>query len=69
MHTYALVCPETRQSALVDPGADPETLAEMLAGTTPIAIYLAHIHPDHVGALAEQQSAQRSTALAPTAYD
>lgn len=51
MNTYVMVCPHTRQSVLFDPGAEPETLAEMLAGTTPIAILLTHTHPDHVGAL------------------
>src|SRR3712207_3595275 len=53
MNTYALVCPATRQSVLIDPGADPETLVEMLDGTTPIAILLTHTHPDHIGALDE----------------
>lgn len=51
MNTYALACPHTGQSVLIDPGADPETLMEMLAGTQPIAILLTHTHPDHVGAL------------------
>ena len=48
MNTYALICPETRQSVLFDPGADPDTLAEMVANTTPVAILLTHTHPDHV---------------------
>jgi hydroxyacylglutathione hydrolase len=55
MNAYALACPHTGQSVLIDPGADPETLMEMLAGTQPIAILLTHTHPDHVGALQEMR--------------
>jgi glyoxylase-like metal-dependent hydrolase (beta-lactamase superfamily II) len=51
MNTYALVCPHTRASVLIDPGADTAALQELLAGTTPVAILLTHTHPDHVGAL------------------
>lgn len=56
MNTYALVCPHTNESVLIDPGADPEALAEMLAGSTPVAILLTHTHPDHIGALEEMRS-------------
>jgi glyoxylase-like metal-dependent hydrolase (beta-lactamase superfamily II) len=55
MNSYALVCPTTRQSVLIDPGADPETLMAMLADTTPISILLTHTHPDHIGALDEMR--------------
>jgi len=55
MNTYALVCPETNQSVLIDPGDDPEVLLEMLADSKPIAILLTHTHIDHIGALAEMR--------------
>jgi glyoxylase-like metal-dependent hydrolase (beta-lactamase superfamily II) len=55
MNTYALICPETNQSVLFDPGDDAETLQGMLGDSTPIAILLTHTHVDHVGALAEMR--------------
>ncbi len=55
MNTYALICPTTGESVLFDPGADPDSLAELVAESTPIAILLTHSHPDHVGALAEMR--------------
>jgi len=55
MNTYVLICPESKESILFDPGADPETLEAMLAGSNPIAILLTHTHPDHVLALDEMR--------------
>lgn len=51
MNTYALICPHTASSVLIDPGAEPETLREMLAGSAPVAILITHTHRDHVGEL------------------
>ncbi|KAA3661402.1 MAG: MBL fold metallo-hydrolase [Chloroflexi bacterium] len=56
MNTYALICEQTGESVLIDPGADPDTLQDMLAGSKPVAILLTHSHSDHVGALDEMLS-------------
>ncbi len=51
MNTYALICHETNQSILFDPGADPDTLQAMLGNSKPVAILLTHTHIDHIEAL------------------
>ncbi|MFC1829309.1 MBL fold metallo-hydrolase [Thermodesulfobacteriota bacterium] len=55
VNAYVLVCPETRKSVLIDPGAEPETLVLLLAETDPTAILLTHAHSDHTSALAEMR--------------
>jgi hydroxyacylglutathione hydrolase len=55
MNTYALICPTTNASVLFDPGADPDILESMVAGSKPIAILLTHSHGDHVGVLDEMR--------------
>lgn len=55
MNTYALICPNTGESVLIDPGAESDKLMAMVAGSSPVAIILTHTHPDHVGALAEMR--------------
>ena len=55
MNTYALICSDTGQSVLIDPGAEPDKLAAMLVDSTPVAILLTHAHSDHIGALAEMR--------------
>jgi len=56
MNSYALVCEVSGESVLIDPGADPEILQEMVAGTKPVAILLTHTHVDHIGALDEMRN-------------
>ncbi len=51
MNSYVFVCPLTHHSVLIDPGADPTALSELLDGTIPQAILLTHTHADHLGAL------------------
>jgi hydroxyacylglutathione hydrolase len=53
VNAYALICPASGESVLIDPGADPDALADMLADSKPIAILLTHTHFDHIGALDE----------------
>ncbi|MEM7034136.1 MAG: MBL fold metallo-hydrolase [Chloroflexota bacterium] len=55
MNTYVLVCPQTNESVLFDPGDDPDVLSAALEGTNPQAIWLTHTHDDHVGALEEMR--------------
>lgn len=52
-NSYLLVDRETRKAALVDPGDEPEVLAEMVreSGATLEAVWLTHGHLDHIGAV------------------
>ncbi len=55
MNAHVLVCPDTKKSVLIDPGADPQILIQMLDGTKPQAILITHSHMDHVGALEQMR--------------
>jgi glyoxylase-like metal-dependent hydrolase (beta-lactamase superfamily II) len=55
MNAYALICPTTGQSVLIDPGAEPDSLQEILVGSSPEAILLTHSHEDHIQALSEMR--------------
>lgn len=49
---YLVACPETRQTIIVDPGAEPEHILRAVseAGMTVIAIVHTHGHFDHISA-------------------
>lgn len=53
MNSYLVIDEATRQSIIVDPGADAEKILAAAGGTEVQAILLTHGHPDHVGALRE----------------
>jgi hydroxyacylglutathione hydrolase len=53
-NSYVVLDPATRHAVLVDPGAEADTLIEMVraTGATLDAIWLTHAHIDHIGAIA-----------------
>ncbi|HEY5060467.1 MAG TPA: MBL fold metallo-hydrolase, partial [Gemmatimonadaceae bacterium] len=53
-NSYLIVDDATNRSVLIDPGAEPESLIEMVrrSGSTLEAIWLTHAHIDHIGAIA-----------------
>ena len=68
MNAYALACPVSRQSVLIDPGAEPGTLKAFLADTLPVAILITHSHPDHTDALEEMRQSLRVPVMAHPAF-
>lgn len=63
-NAFALICPQTRQSVLIDPGDDPDILKDMLAESTPIAILITHAHYLHIHALDAMRDMLRVPVLA-----
>lgn len=57
LNSYALVCPLSRHSILIDPGAELQVLLDMMAGSRPTAILVTHSHPDHIGVLNDMRKA------------
>ena len=57
MNTYVIIDEETKTSAIVDPGGDPEAILEMVGDTVVDKILLTHGHFDHVLSLEDIKSA------------
>jgi hydroxyacylglutathione hydrolase len=57
MNCYLIRCPETGQIAVVDPGADADTILAAVGDAPVCCILLTHGHPDHVGALEDVRRA------------
>ena len=53
MNTYVVICEETLSSAIIDPGAEADTILKLTEGTNVEAILLTHGHGDHTMALDE----------------
>ena len=53
-NSYIVVDTATERAVLVDPGAEPERIIQMVraSGATLDAIWLTHAHIDHIGAIA-----------------
>jgi glyoxylase-like metal-dependent hydrolase (beta-lactamase superfamily II) len=51
MNCYLVRCAGTGKVAIVDPGADPESILVATGATGVCCVLLTHGHPDHVGAL------------------
>lgn len=51
MNCYLVRCLTTGTRAIVDPGADPDTILAGVGEASVCCILLTHGHPDHVGAL------------------
>jgi glyoxylase-like metal-dependent hydrolase (beta-lactamase superfamily II) len=63
-NAYGLIRPQSRKSVLIDPGADPDRLSDILADSLPQAILVTHGHPDHIRALPEMKQRQKVPVMA-----
>ncbi len=52
-NAYILICPETKESVIIDAPAEADKIIASLKDTTPRYILLTHSHVDHIGAMAQ----------------
>ena len=53
MNTYIVICEETQSCAIIDPGAEADTILKLVESAKVEAILLTHGHADHLMALDE----------------
>jgi len=63
-NAYALVCRVRRESLLIDPGGEPDTLLAMVQGSEPVGILVTHSHVDHISALLDVREALKVPVMA-----
>ena len=61
---YLLVCPDTNEAALFDPGEEFEKIARMVGNARVTKILLTHSDVDHVGALERARQKYRAPVYA-----
>lgn len=61
---YVLVCPETKESIIIDAPSEPDKIVALAQGTTIKQIVITHNHRDHWGALAALKEKTRAQVAA-----
>lgn len=52
VNCHLLICPDTREAVVIDPGDDAEAILEMIPSEAKVSkILLTHAHIDHIGAV------------------
>ena len=54
-NVFVVVCAHTGAAAIIDAAAEPDRIAEAVAGLEPVVILTTHGHHDHVGAAVEMR--------------
>ena len=67
-NAYILICPDTKDSVIVDAPGNAGKMLEVIRETQPRMILITHNHMDHTGALAELKSTLKIPVAVHAAY-